>query len=231
MIKLLKSFALKALYLLPSSAILMFHHITDSPTVQRSKCVLSFDSFKDIINHYSNYDFLEKVVEKPLSKKIVITFDDGLEDVYTLAYPFLKSKNIPFTIFIITDLLDTAGYVTTEQLKEMANDDLVTIGAHGVSHKVLNSCNWEEQKYELLESKKRLEKITGKPVNAFAFSHGGFNKKTIKLMKNYKYGFTVKERPLNAVTVINKKLLPRFNVENNTLSVTKQTLERLFKDK
>ena len=209
----------------------MFHHITDSPTVQKSKCVLSFDSFKDIINRYSNYDSLEKVVEKPSNKKIAITFDDGLEDVYTLAYPFLKSKNIPFTIFVITDLLDTEGYITTNQLIEMASDELVTVGSHGVSHKILKHCNINEQKYEISESKQRLEKIISQPINAFAFSHGMFNKNTVKLMGEYKFGFTVKEYPLNVISARNKKLLPRFNVEDKTFSNINEKLQKIFKGK
>lgn len=39
-------------------------------------------------------------------KLINITFDDGFSDIYTNAYPILKRYNIPFTIYVSTDMPD-----------------------------------------------------------------------------------------------------------------------------
>lgn len=225
----IKQLARTIVYSIPSSALLLFHHITDSPTVCRSGCVLSYDKFTGIIEKYSQYADLNSVVKKPSEKQIAITFDDGLLDVYEIAYPFLKERNIPFTIFVITDFLDTPGYITKDHLKKMASDSLVTIGSHGVTHKNINSLSPSEQKYELNHSKEYIEEIIGKPVNSFAFSHGQYDKSSVKLMKNYRYGFTVDSYPLNFITARNLKLLPRINVDNNSFDSTCLKLSKIFK--
>lgn len=41
---------------------------------------------------------------KPLA---AVTFDDGYRDVYEYAFPLLKRKGIPFTVFVITDFVGT----------------------------------------------------------------------------------------------------------------------------
>ena len=225
----IKQLARKIVYNIPSSAILLFHHITDNPPVCRSGCLLSYEKFTGIIEKYRNYADLNSVVEKPHKKQIAITFDDGLLDVYETAYPFLKEKNIPFTIFVIADFLDTPGYITTDNLKEMASDSPVTIGSHGVTHKNINSLSPSEQKYELNHSKEYIEEIIGKPVNSFAFSHGQYDKSSVKLMKDYRYGFTVNSYPLNFITARNLKLLPRINVDNNSFDSVGLKLSKIFK--
>lgn len=42
--------------------------------------------------------------EKPLA---IVTFDDGYRDVYEVAMPLLKRKGIPFTAYVVTDLVGT----------------------------------------------------------------------------------------------------------------------------
>lgn len=228
MFKELKKIVKKIIYSIPSSAILIFHHISDNPPVCKSGCKLSYDKFTGLLEGFDNYATLTEVVEKPSERHIAVTFDDGLKDVYEMAYPFLKERNIPFTVFIVTDFLDTEGYITTENLRELASDGLVTIGSHGVTHKNLNSLSAEEQKAELTESKRIIESIIGKPVNAFAFSHGQYNKDTLSLMNDYDYGFSTRQLPLNFITEINYKTLPRFNVDSNSFDSVKNVLNRLF---
>lgn len=54
--------------------------------------------------------------------KVLFTFDDGFESVYTEVYPYLKTKNISPTFYVIPDLLDSLGYITTAQLDAMYAD-------------------------------------------------------------------------------------------------------------
>ena len=201
---------------LPSSCVWMFHHVTDCPAEQKSGCVLSTEQFEKLFGGKKAGDFASLYgVVRGKRKKIAVTFDDGLADTYTIAYPFLKVKGIPFTVFVVTDFLDTPGYITTEQLKEMSKDPLVTIGSHGVSHKILNKMSAQEQLHELSSSKKTLEEILLTTVDLFAYSHGQYNKDTLILLKKcgYSYAVTTSAKPLNILT--NKRFqIPRFNIDN-----------------
>lgn len=204
----------------------MFHHVSNKPAVKQSNCLLDENKFYEVINSFKRWDTVYNVLKKPTKKRFAITFDDGLIDVYEIAYPFLKSKNIPFTIFVITDFLDTEGYITTEQLKELASDELVTIGSHGLSHEILPSLTKTEIINEFNNSKKILEDIIKKEVDIFAYSHGQYNKETIKLSKSYRYVMSVINRPLNFITK-NKNLIPRIRIDNEVFDMNINLLNRL----
>lgn len=209
----------KIFYKLPASYIIMFHHIDDGNIIYKSNCVLTYNSFIEILDsglEFASVDYI--LTDKYLKNKCAITFDDGLQDVYDIAFLELKKRNIPFCIFVITDLLDTEGYITTDELLEMAQCPLVTIGSHGKTHKILKGMSFREQFQELSESKKILEKIIDRPVKYFAFSHGQFDKFTRKILqknKLYDFAFGTKGYPLNIITKTWRYDLPRINFENN----------------
>jgi peptidoglycan/xylan/chitin deacetylase (PgdA/CDA1 family) len=56
------------------------------------------------------------VSDKPF---LAITIDDGFRDNYTLAWPLLKHYEVPATIFLTTDFLDTGRSPWPTQLVEM----------------------------------------------------------------------------------------------------------------
>lgn len=206
-------------YKLESSSILMFHHIDDGAIVQKSGCVLSINKFLEILDSGLEFASVIDLVKHRYrnSGKCAITFDDGLQDIYRVAYPELKRRNIPFTIFVVSNFIDCEGYISSVQLKELANDSLVTIGSHGVTHKLLKGMSIENQCKELIESKTILERIVNKPIRLFAYSHGQFDSNTLKILRRnrvYSYAFGVKGYPLNIITKRKKYDLPRINCEN-----------------
>jgi len=210
---------------MPASYVFMFHHVSLNPTVCKSSCMIDTEEFKQFVLRYSNcYASLGDVV-KGSRKKIAITFDDGLADIYSIAYPFLKEHKIPFTVFIVTDFIGKEGYITEEQLLVMAKDPLVTIGSHGVSHEIFTKMDSHQKKEELTQSKEYLEHLIETPISVFAYSHGQFDKETLKLVKCYDYAMSVKACPLNYFT--NKKyLLPRYNIEQKTYPSLQKIFDR-----
>jgi peptidoglycan/xylan/chitin deacetylase (PgdA/CDA1 family) len=68
----------------------------------------------------------------------------------------------------------------TRQSGPMLTDDMirnmvrqgVEIGAHTISHPILANLNDESARFEITESKRQLEAITGKPVRYFAYPNG-----------------------------------------------------------
>lgn len=211
---------LKSLFFrIPASYVLMLHHVDDGNITPVSDCIIQYDQFIRLLKQDRKFmqmsDYLTFKAQN--NGKYLLTFDDGLEDVFRVVYPVLKAREIPFTIFVPVDLLDTPGYISIEQLKEMAKDPLVTIGSHGVSHRVMTTLSVGEQELELVESKKTLQGIIGKSVDVYAYPHGQFNSDTIKLLKKlnlYKAAFGVTGHPTNCFTESNRFDLPRFNIKD-----------------
>lgn len=211
---------LKSLFFrIPASYVLMLHHVDDGNITPVSDCIIQYDQFMRLLKQDRKFmrmsDYLTFKTQN--NGKYLLTFDDGLEDVFRVVYPVLKAKEIPFTIFVPVDLLDTPGYISTEQLKEMAKDPLVTIGSHGVSHRVMTALSVDEQELELVESKETLQRLIGKSVDVYAYPHGQFSTDTIKLLKKlnlYKAAFGVTGHPTNCFTESNRFDLPRFNIKD-----------------
>ncbi len=228
-----KSIIKKYMWRLPSSVVLMFHHVTNTPECKRSGCLLESENFYCILNQVKAFISCENLLSaKPheFAKKVAITFDDGLADIYLIAYPYLKQRNIPFTVFIVSDFLDTEGYITTEQLKEMAKDPLVTIGSHGISHEILPSLSVEQKWEEIEASKRELEKIAGKKIKLFAYSHGQYDDKCLEMVSKagYEGAFSVKGFPFNFYTRNWMYHLPRYNVVNGEVEKIVSIIHSLY---
>ena len=62
--------------------------------------------------------------------------------------------------------------LTWDQIRQLASEPLVTIGAHTVHHYVLSSLSAEEVRYEILESKRMLEAKLDRQIDHFAYPFG-----------------------------------------------------------
>ncbi len=70
------------------------------------------------------------------------------------------------------------------QLKLLSQSQYVTIGGHTVTHSCLAFETEEEQKWEILSSKRRIEEIIGKTIDVFSYPFGqrdDFTKKTVEI--------------------------------------------------
>lgn len=121
-------------------------------------------------------------------RPVILTFDDGYGDFYTDVFPLLKKYNVVATEYVISGGLDKPNYMTTEQVREVAQSGLVEIGAHTVHHRNLTSITPEEAKFEIEKSREDLERIFEMNVVSFAYPYGGFNDELATVVK--KAGFT-----------------------------------------
>jgi peptidoglycan/xylan/chitin deacetylase (PgdA/CDA1 family) len=65
--------------------------------------------------------------------------------------------------------------------------------SHTMSHPHLGKLGQNRVEYEVSESKRKLEKLTGKDVFVIAYPYGSYDKQTIDIVKKYyKYAVTVK---------------------------------------
>lgn len=85
---------------------------------------------------------------------------------------------------------ETHRTMTMEEVRRLAEGDLITVGSHTVTHPTLSALTIDAQRTELEESKARLEEILNKPVRTFAYPFGGesdYTAETIRLLKEIGY--------------------------------------------
>lgn len=162
---------------------LMYHSITvDEP--KNDIYALSLSKFKEQMQFIKDSKFNVVSFDKANSldqSHLTITFDDGHKDNFALVKSVMKELGLPWTVFVISDFVDNnPAYLSSAELKELAIDSLVTIGAHGKTHNPLTSMSFSEAKEELRLSKLVLEKIIQKPVTTMSFPHGAFNQSLIQ---------------------------------------------------
>ena len=125
----------------------------------------------------------------PKDDCVVLTFDDGWEDNYSILYPILRKYNLPAAIFITTGLIDKKDMLTWGQIKEMSSDG-ITFGAHTVTHPRLTKIDLEAAKKEIRRSKVDLENRIGKKVAHFAYPFGkenDFDENIVKILKDLNF--------------------------------------------
>ncbi len=221
-LKSMKGIIKKFMWEFPSSMVLMFHHVTNIPQIIKSNCLVSTANFFSTINKISDFISCEELFFSKINEyknKVALTFDDGLADVYSIAYQYLKHRNIPFTIFVTVNHIGTDGYITKEQLIEMSKDPLVTIGAHGLTHNVLVGLLTEQKWKEIYESKIKLEKLTIKKIKLFAYPHGQHDDECRKMVFKAGYigAYGVRTFPINFYSKGWTFHLPRFNVTDEDI--------------
>ncbi len=95
--------------------ILMYHTVSLVPFNFQDWCVVDAAIFKKQLQYLSKHfdllhlhDAVEKFEKGNLQRPTaVITFDDGYQSNYDIAFPILRELNIPATIFLTTGLIDT----------------------------------------------------------------------------------------------------------------------------
>ena len=174
--------------------ILMYHSISndlDDHLHPYYRTVTSPERFEQQIRFLSHEDYqvltlseavllLQETLERPISldsqrPKVVITFDDGLRDFYTSAFPILKKFGFKASVFLTSGLIDKAFITGREclkapEIKELAEKG-IEFGSHTVSHPQLKTLSRNEIVYELANSKKMIEDIIGSPVSLFSYPY------------------------------------------------------------
>jgi len=131
---------------------------------------------------------------------IVITFDDGEENIYEYAFPVLKKYRCPAIIFLIVDYIGKKNYwdlsitgrnrhLNWRQILEM-NKYGIIFGSHTMSHRNLTRLNTQELEYELFESKRILERHLD-TIDTISYPFNRVNSYVLKKVAEagYRYGF------------------------------------------
>ena len=127
-------------------------------------------------------------------RRVVLTFDDGYEDNYTVVFPLLRRYGFIGTFFVVTSTIGTRDHLTAPQLREMAEAGM-EIESHGVHHVDFSLLSPAAARSELARSRKTIEAWTGRPVAYFAYPAGRYNAGLERILEDLGYRGAVTERP------------------------------------
>jgi peptidoglycan/xylan/chitin deacetylase (PgdA/CDA1 family) len=109
---------------------------------------------------------------QPLPEKpIMITFDDGRKEQYTIGAETMDKYGFKGVFFIMTVSLGRNHYMSRDDVKALSAKGHI-IGCHTWDHHKVTSYKGEDWTLQLSKPKKQLEDLTQKPVTAFAYPYG-----------------------------------------------------------
>lgn len=180
----------------------------------------TYEAFKLQIEYLLSEDDIEIIgmdrIDSITNKiKVLITFDDGYLDNYTLVAPYLMEKQIPFSIFIATNYVKKLhkNFMSPAQLIDLSTFSNIHIGSHGKNHVRLGQCSNSVLLSELRDSKLYLEDLLSMKISSIAYPYGNFDRRVILHAGEIGYlkGFTTRY-DVNRLDR-NPLALSRYNVE------------------
>lgn len=186
--------------------VLLYHQFGISPTSETNlNCFCKEKEFYNQMKFLSNsrdYNVisLDKAINIILTAKnidrnyVVLTFDDGCESFYNIAYPIIKSFGFEAIVYPIAGFLGKKAIINnkeynhlkimSESMIKQLNKDGLTIGAHTLRHLKLTEISYIDAKFQILNSKLYLENILGTQISSFSYPHGKYNDSIIQIVKN-----------------------------------------------
>ncbi|HYQ70593.1 MAG TPA: polysaccharide deacetylase family protein [Gammaproteobacteria bacterium] len=174
------------------AVVLMYHHFGDDTPPSTSVTLAQFDAHLDYLasNGYRIWP-LEKIVtqlrdRQALPDKVVaISIDDAYISVYHQAWPRLRARGWPFTVFVATDPVDQdlRAMMSWAQMREMAAAG-VSFANHSRAHEHLirrrpgeDEAQWRARvRDDLLHAQARLQTELGRtPPQLFAYPYGEYD--------------------------------------------------------
>lgn len=145
-------------------------------------------------NGYTPIFFSELERAGEFDKPIILTYDDGYEDIYTSLFPLLKKYNVKVTLFIIGNGIGKAHKMTAEQIREMYDSGLADVQSHTMYHPYLGNMSYQENVDELVQSRNVIENLVGKRPDVICYPSGSYSQVTLDAARDYyKYGVSMNE--------------------------------------
>jgi len=172
--------------------ILQYHHVSENTPGITSVTPGQFQDHLDYL-HENRFRVmrLSEVVERlksraPLPENCVaLSIDDAFLSAYAEAWPRARKYDYPLTVFVSTSSVDqgVGGYMTWQQMREMAASGLVEFQNHSHSHDHLIRLregesveDWEQRvASEILLAQNRIQQELGTTATLFAYPYGEFN--------------------------------------------------------
>lgn len=173
--------------------ILMYHSIEPGEilpvSVKKFRSQLAW-----FLSHYSIVD-LPVTIESDDPHNVALTFDDATTDFTSVVLPILREFHVPATLFVVSGSLNgdplSAPTLSEDDLLDLVNEPLVTIGNHTQTHPTLTRLDPDEQREEIVGGKRDLERALGVEVDRFAYPGGQYDDSAVDIVReSHSYGVT-----------------------------------------
>jgi len=169
------------------AAVLCYHDVGTDPS-NHTEYYLSPSRFRDQLEAIAGWGLrftaLDEIVTRletgaALDGLVAVTFDDALAGVLGQALEVLRALDVPATVFAVAGVLGrepdfwpgAAPTLAPTELRSLVEAGL-TVGSHTTTHASLPDVTAAVRSRELLESRERLEEITGRHVDLLAYPFG-----------------------------------------------------------
>ncbi len=186
-----------------NAVILMYHNIAANTPPSTS---VTPERFRQHMDYLSDNGFTVWPLFKTLEhlatgkaipeKTVVLTFDDAYRSVYDEAFPVLRAKGWPFTVFVTTQYIAEGyrHYMSWQQLREIERFGGET-GNHSRTHRHLVRHRGDETKEqwrkrvisEIDQAQYILQQNVARPVRVVAYPYGEYSKELTELLRELGY--------------------------------------------
>jgi peptidoglycan/xylan/chitin deacetylase (PgdA/CDA1 family) len=149
-------------------------------------------------------DWANGIVDLP-RRSVMLTFDDGYDDLKTHAFPLLEAAGMQAAVFVVTaqiggssvwdEALGGGGHrlLSAGEIRAWSARG-IEFGAHTRTHPDLTALEDAELASEIVGSAEDLEAVIGQPVVAFAYPFSVFDRRSLAIVrKRFELAFTVFE--------------------------------------
>ncbi len=203
----------------PSIKVLMYHRVVSDDkhldlyswnvTVSQLRKHLSLLSkWGYTCINFEDYELFQRGKLNLPRKPVIMTFDDGYDEVFLNALPVMKEFGARATAFVLGDRsiktntwdvqsgFEGAGLMDQRQIMEIRKAGF-EIGSHSMTHSDLTSVSDRKAWDEIARSKGMLEDLLGAAVVSFAYPFGAANDSTERFVREagYDYGCGVYSGP------------------------------------
>jgi len=219
-----------------SAVVFMYHHFNASEYPDTN---VSLEQFEAHLNHLATEGYRVRPLEHIIAdlqqgkiladKTVAITMDDAYISIYTEAWPRLRQRGWPFTVFVSTEIIDQAStaYMSWEQMREMREHG-ASFANHSRHHDHMirfrpdeSQSEWTERTQADIEyAQQRLDDELGIAPKIFAYPYGEYNVALKRIVK--KLGYTAFGQHSGAFTIkpyTDQQQLPRYPLASHYASI------------
>jgi peptidoglycan/xylan/chitin deacetylase (PgdA/CDA1 family) len=180
------------------NAVLMYHCVgSEYPDGSEFSRREFREHLRYVTENFEIVQLSEVLKTETSQRKVAITFDGGYKNYYTEALPVMREFDAPSTVYIIPQRIgkendkdtnmwiDWFDFMTENQISDLANDSLVTIGNKTLTHSYMLTAIRKRKKLieEVRGGKRSIEDRFGVDVDSFCYPSGSYDSDSVEVVR------------------------------------------------